>query len=49
VVARAAYAGMRRGRGIVIPGLMNKILAVAGELPPRRIALAVNRMLLRPA
>ncbi len=47
VVAEAAYAGMRRGRGIVIPGLVNRILALAGELPPRRIALAVNRMLLR--
>jgi len=48
-VAEAAYTGLRRGRAIVVPGLVNKILAFAGELPPRQIALAVNRMLLRPA
>ena len=32
----------------VVPGLMSKILAVAGELPPRRIALDVNRLLWSP-
>jgi hypothetical protein len=30
---------------VVIPGLLAKILAFAGEVPPRRIALAVNRAL----
>jgi NAD(P)-dependent dehydrogenase (short-subunit alcohol dehydrogenase family) len=33
---------------MVIPGVMSKILALAGELPPRRIALAVNRLLWTP-
>jgi hypothetical protein len=32
----------------VIPGLLTKLMSVAGELPPRRIALEVNRMLWTP-
>jgi short-subunit dehydrogenase len=47
VVARAGYRGMMRGSGVVIPGVVAKLLAFAGELPPRRIALEVNRLLLR--
>jgi uncharacterized protein len=47
-VARAGYEGMNRGSTVVIPGVMTKILAVAGELPPRRIALEVNRVLWVP-
>jgi len=31
---------------VVIPGLMTKLIAFAGGLPPRRIALEVNRLLL---
>ena len=46
-VARAGYRGMMRGAGIVIPGMFAKLLAVAGELPPRRLALEVNRLLLQ--
>jgi short-subunit dehydrogenase len=49
VVARAGYRGMMRGSGVVIPGILTKLLAFAGELPPRRIALEVNRLLLRSA
>ena len=45
-VARAGYEGMKRGSTVVIPGLWNKLIAFAGELPPRRIALEVNRWLL---
>jgi short-subunit dehydrogenase len=45
-VARAGYRGMKRGRAVVIPGLVAKLIALAGELPPRRIALEVNRLLL---
>jgi uncharacterized protein len=48
-VARAGYRAMMRGRRAVLPGLVTKILAIAGELPPRSIALAVNRWLLRRA
>ena len=46
-VARAGYAGMKRRSTVVIPGLLTKLLSFAGELPPRRIALEVNRLLLR--
>src|SRR5215470_14817555 len=42
-VARAGYRGMIRGRQVVIPGVLSKILAFAGELPPRAIGVAVNR------
>ncbi len=48
-VAMAGYRGMMRGRRVVIPGLFTKILAFAGELPPRAIALEVNRWLLKQA
>jgi short-subunit dehydrogenase len=47
-VARAGYRGMQRRSMVVIPGVMSKILALAGEFPPRRIALEVNRVLWRP-
>jgi short-subunit dehydrogenase len=48
-VARAGYRGMMRGARVVLPGLSTKLLAIAGEFPPRRIALEVNRLLLRNA
>jgi hypothetical protein len=47
LVARAGYRGMMRGSGVVIPGVMAKLPALAGQLPPRRIALEVNRVLLQ--
>ena len=46
-VARAGYRGMMRGSRVVIPGVPSKLMAFAGELPPRRIALEVNRLLLK--
>lgn len=45
-VAVAGYRGMMRGRRTVIPGFASKLVAIAGELPPRSVALAVNRLLL---
>jgi len=47
IVAKQGYEGLMRGRRVVIPGMLSKLLAFAGELPPRRIALAVNERLLR--
>jgi uncharacterized protein len=47
-VARAGYDGLKRGRKVVLPGLLTKLLAIAGELPPRAIALAVNQRLWTP-
>ncbi len=46
-VASAAYRGMLRQARVVIPGLLAKVFAIAGELPPRGIALEVNRRLLQ--
>jgi hypothetical protein len=37
-VTCAGYEGMKRGSTVVIPGLWNKLIAFAGELPPLRIA-----------
>jgi hypothetical protein len=47
-VARAGYRGLQRGKAFVIPGWIPRIMAWAGELPPRGISLAVNRFLLAP-
>ncbi len=44
--ARAGYEGMQRRCGVVIPGLLNKLLAIGGALPPSAIALEINRYLL---
>jgi uncharacterized protein len=47
-VARAGYEGLKRQSTAVIPGFLTKVLAFAGELPPRRIALAFNRAIWKP-
>jgi uncharacterized protein len=47
VVAEAAVCGLLAGRRTVIPGFLAKILAFAGELPPRSIALEINRLLFK--
>jgi uncharacterized protein len=48
VVARAGYLGMQRQSTVVIPGLLTKVMAIAGEFPPRRLALEINRLLWKP-
>jgi hypothetical protein len=47
-VAEAGIEAMYAGRAVAVPGFVNKLLAFAGELPPRRISVEVNRFLLRP-
>jgi short-subunit dehydrogenase len=47
-VAHAGYRGMKRQSMVVIPGFLTKAMAIAGEFPPRRIALEVNRLLWKP-
>jgi uncharacterized protein len=47
-VASVGYRAMMRGRRVAIPGLMTRLLTIAGELPPRIVALEVNRWLLSP-
>lgn len=46
-VARAGYAGFRRGRVIVIPGLRNKITAFSVRLSPRFLVRKVVQQLHR--
>ncbi len=48
-VALAGYRGMMQEKTVVIPGVIAKLFSLAGELPPRRIALEVNRWLLKRA
>ncbi|MGE5236018.1 MAG: SDR family NAD(P)-dependent oxidoreductase [Acidobacteriota bacterium] len=44
-VARAGYRGMRRGRTLVIPGMVNRLGAFAVRLAPRRLVTALARRL----
>lgn len=46
--AEAAYRGMERGRSVVVPGLLTRVLAFAGQFSPASISLEVNRWLLTP-
>ncbi len=48
-VARAGYRATMRGRVTAIPGVVNKVLAFLGELPPRGIAQWVFGALSRTA
>ena len=48
-VARAGIEGMKAGAASVIPGLLTKLLALAGRLSPRSLGVAVNRILLKEA
>jgi uncharacterized protein len=45
VVARAGYRGMRRGKLLVVPGLLNKTLAFGVRFAPRPVLLRVARWL----
>ena len=45
-VARAGYVGMLRGRRVVVPGLVNKVMVLAMRLVPRGLlARAMRRVL----
>jgi short-subunit dehydrogenase len=44
-VARAGYNGMKRGKRVVVPGLLNKLLVFAVRLAPRRLPPAIVRQL----
>ena len=46
VVALAGYRGMQRGCGVVVPGWLNKLLAISPGFSPSAIALEINRLLL---
>jgi short-subunit dehydrogenase len=47
-VARVGYEGARRGRRVVVPGIVNRLLAQALRLAPRRLANAIAARANRP-
>jgi uncharacterized protein len=46
-IAGSVCRAIKTHRSVVLPGIFSKLLAFAGEMPPRRIALEVNNLLLR--
>jgi hypothetical protein len=46
-VVRAALDGHARGRAVVVPGLLNRLLAAAARVAPRRLGAAIARRVLR--
>jgi len=44
-VAEAGYRGLMNGRGVIIPGLPNKLLALSVRISPRRVVAAIVRWL----
>jgi len=44
-VARIGYESMMKGKTVVIPGFMNRVLAVAAQLSPRKMATSIARKL----
>jgi short-subunit dehydrogenase len=44
-VAQAGYAGMMRGRRLVIPGVLNRIVATLSRHAPMRLSAAIARAL----
>ncbi len=47
-VARAGFLGMQAGRDVVVPGILNKFLAISPRFLPTNVVLAINRWLLAP-
>ncbi len=45
-VARAGYRGLMAGKTVVIPGLMNGILAEAVRFSPRKVVTQISRSML---
>ena len=46
-VARVGYRAAMAGKGVAVPGLINRLFALLGELPPRATAQAVFSFLSR--
>jgi short-subunit dehydrogenase len=44
-VARTGYKGMMAGKGLVIPGIINKTLAMSVRFSPRKLVTAISRSL----
>lgn len=46
-VAEAGVKGLERGKGVVIPGLINRATAVGGQFTPRSLLLGLGRRVYR--
>ncbi|HEY2114948.1 MAG TPA: SDR family oxidoreductase, partial [Candidatus Angelobacter sp.] len=44
-VARSGYKGMMAGKGMVIPGVLNKTIAMSVRFSPRKMVTAISRSL----
>jgi short-subunit dehydrogenase len=44
-VARVGYKGMMAGKGLVIPGIINKAMAMSVRFSPRKMVTAISRSL----
>ena len=44
-VAKIGYSGLMKGKKIIIPGLMNKLLAFSVRLTPRPVLVLILRFL----
>jgi short-subunit dehydrogenase len=42
-VAKAGYRGLKRAETVIIPGLRNKLVALAARLGPRKVVVAITR------
>jgi short-subunit dehydrogenase len=41
-VAKAGIAGMLRGKPVVVPGMMNKLVPLSAKISPRRLLVAIS-------
>jgi len=41
--AEAGYHGLKNGKAVIIPGLRNKLIALAARLAPRKLVIATTR------
>lgn len=48
-VARAGYRAMKAGRGIVVPGAMNRFAAICAKFAPRAVAVRFTRWIMSRA
>ncbi len=47
-VAKAGFDGMMRGKPVVVPGIMNKLIAFSPRISPRRLLVAISAKLVEP-
>lgn len=45
-VVRSGFDGMMKGKDLVVPGLMNKLVAISPRVSPRRMLVRISRKLI---